>query len=153
MLFVQTNCGLSAIVGLVKEPEKLPVIFPIPTGVVHVSEAFVFDFAADLIECRKQAGGGRTFGSQPLFFGQPQGPNAGENLQPRQKKPAGRPRNPPARISGDEINRQEGSDQDSKRSEFLRERSLIAAQRDTENSNAEGEKKPEQHLRFDLMLL
>src|SRR5205814_10479263 len=105
------------------------------------------------VEGRKQAVGGRVFRSQTFFFGQPQSANAGEDLQPRQKKPAGRPRHPPGGISGNEINGQKRRDQDSKGTEFLRECSWITAQGDTENSDAEGEKKPEQHLRFDLMLV
>ena len=54
MLFVQADRGLSAIVVLIEKSEKLPVVFPVPAGVVDVGEAFIFDFAADLIE------GGKT---------------------------------------------------------------------------------------------
>jgi hypothetical protein len=85
VLLVQANRGLRTIVGPVKEPEKLPVVLPVPAGVINVGETFVFDFTADVVERGKQAGRRRSLGSQPLLFRQAQCANTGENLQPRQE--------------------------------------------------------------------
>ena len=53
MLFVQTDGGLGAVLRFVKQPKKLPVIFPIPSGIVHVNEAFVLNLARDFVQGRK----------------------------------------------------------------------------------------------------
>ena len=53
VLLIQANRRLRAIFFLVKEPEKLPVIFPIPAGIVHVGEAFIFDLVRDFVERRE----------------------------------------------------------------------------------------------------
>ncbi len=59
MLLVQANRRLRAIFLFVKQPEKLPVILPIPTGIVDMDESFVFDLARDLVQasekCRSTA--------------------------------------------------------------------------------------------------
>ena len=42
--------SLGAILFSVKQPKKLSKIFPVPPGVAHVHEAFVFDLTGDLNE-------------------------------------------------------------------------------------------------------
>ena len=53
MLLIQANRGLGAILLSVKQPEELPVIFPIPSGIVHVHEAFVLNFTGDFVQGRE----------------------------------------------------------------------------------------------------
>src|SRR6476619_556459 len=87
MLFVQTNGRLRAIFCFVKEPEKLAVIFPIPTGVVHMNKPFVLDLTRDLVERWKCITRGRRFRAQLLLLWQTQRTNASENFHPLQKEP------------------------------------------------------------------
>ena len=90
MLLVQANRRLRPILVLVKEPKELSVILPVPARIVDVLEAFVLDLAGDLVERRKNFRGGRALRPERLLLRQPQRPNASENFQPGQKKPAER---------------------------------------------------------------
>ena len=56
MLLVQADRRLRSIFLFVKQTEELPVILPIPAGVVYVHEAFALDLARNFIERRKNFG-------------------------------------------------------------------------------------------------
>src|SRR6476660_9967303 len=53
-LLIQADSGLGTIFFSVEQPEKLPVIFPIPPGIAHVNEPFVFDLAGDFAKRRER---------------------------------------------------------------------------------------------------
>src|SRR5438445_505177 len=65
---------------LVKQTKELPVIFPVPAGVVHVHEAFVLDLARDLVEGRKNIRGGRTLRPKLFFLRQAERADAREKI-------------------------------------------------------------------------
>src|SRR5437762_2171761 len=87
MLLIQANRGLGAILLSVKQPEELPVIFPIPAGIADVHEAFLFDLAGDLAERWESVRRWRTFWPKLFFLRKPERTNARKNFQPREKKP------------------------------------------------------------------
>ena len=90
MLLVQTNRCLRAIFLLVKEAKKLPVIFPIPAGIVDVRESFILDLVRDIVEGRERRRRRAGFSAGALFLRQTQCADAGENFEPGQKQPAER---------------------------------------------------------------
>src|SRR6266446_5077646 len=145
MLFVQADGGLGTVFVFVKQAKELPVIFPVPPGVVHVHEAFVLNLARDLVEGRKSIRGGRTLRPELFFLRQAKRTDASENFQPRQEEPAhcGDGAEHPA--AGDEINGQKRGDKNPKRSGLLRKRCLKTAQGDAEHRHAEREKKAKEH--------
>src|SRR5438105_6264644 len=51
MLLIEADGGLRSIFFPVKQPEKLPIIFPIPSGVAYVHEALVLDFSRNVTQC------------------------------------------------------------------------------------------------------
>jgi hypothetical protein len=53
-LLIQADRGLGTIFFSVEQSEKLPVIFPIPPGIAHVNEPFVFDLARDFAKRRER---------------------------------------------------------------------------------------------------
>src|SRR6266481_5362016 len=81
MLFIQANRGLGSILFSVKQPEKLPVIFPIPAGVAYVHESFLLDLARNVAERWKSVGRRRTFWPKLFFLWKPEGANARENFE------------------------------------------------------------------------
>src|SRR5438046_9917695 len=87
MLLVQADRGLGSILFPIKQPEKLPVIFPIPPSIADMHKAFILDLARDLAKRRESIGRRRTFWTKLFLFRKPERTNAGENFQPRQKEP------------------------------------------------------------------
>src|SRR5437667_5492947 len=87
MLLVQANRRLRAVYRLVKEAEQLPVVFPIPSGIVHVDESFVLDFVRDLVERRESITRRRRLRAKLFLFRQTQCADAAKNFHPRQKEP------------------------------------------------------------------
>ena len=145
MLLVQANGGLGMVLVLVKQTKELPVIFPVPAGVVHVHEAFVLDLARDLVEGRKNIRGGRTLRPKLFFLRQAERADARENFQPRQEEPADRGDGAERPAAGDEINGKKRGDENPERSDLLRKRGLETAQGDAERRHAEREKKAKEH--------
>src|SRR5450631_2257118 len=88
VLLVQANRRLRPIFFLVKEPEKLAIIFPVPSRIVDVRESFVLDLAGDVFERGKNVRGGRTLRPERLLPRQTQRTNARKNFQPWQEEPA-----------------------------------------------------------------
>ena len=145
MLLIQADRGLGAVVVLVKQTKKLPVIFPVPAGIVHVNKPLVLDLARDFIECGENVRGRRAFRPEPFFLRQTQSANAGENLQPGQKEPAHSRDRAEDMVAGNEINRQIGRDQNAERAGFLRKGALVTAEGDAEHHHSEREEKSEKH--------
>ena len=102
-MLIQTDGGLGAIFFSVKQSEKLPVIFPIPSGIAHIDETFVFDLARDFAKCRERIGRGRTLRSKLFLFRKAQRADPRENFQPRQKEPGYRCDHAPHPAIGSEI--------------------------------------------------
>src|SRR6058998_1048492 len=115
MLFVQANRGLGAILLSVKQPEELPVIFPIPAGIADVHEAFLFDLAGNVAERWESVRRGRTFWPKLFFLWKPERTNPGENFKPWKKQPAHRGGQTPDPATANEINREVSGDQNAKR--------------------------------------
>ena len=145
MLLIQTNRRLRPIFLLIIEPEKLPVIFPIPTGIGHVGEAFTFDLVRDFVEGRENIGRRRALRAETFLFRQTQSANARENFQPGQEQPAERADYSPDKTSGDEVNGKKRRDQNPKRTGLLRERSLVTAQSNAEHEHAQRHEKTKKH--------
>jgi hypothetical protein len=136
VLLVQANGRLRAVFRLVKKPEKLPVIFPIPSGIVHVDESFVLDFVRDFVERRESITRRRRLRAKLFLFRQTQRADAGKNFQPRQKEPRRRRnRSEDMAVSG-KIDQQVGNDEDCDGSGLLGKRTLKTAQGDCQNSCA-----------------
>src|SRR5437879_9828654 len=145
MLLVQADRGLGAVVVLVKQTKKLPVIFPVPAGIVYVDEPLVLDLARDFIERGENVQGRRAFRPELFFLRQTQSANAGENFQPGQKEPThGRDR-PEDVAAGNEINRQIGRDQNAESAGFLGKGALITAEGNAQHSHPESKEKSEKH--------
>src|SRR5205823_1429300 len=123
----------------VKKPEKLAIIFPVPSRIIDVDKSFVLDLARNVFECGKNVGGRRTLRPERLLPRQTQRTNAGKNLQPGQEEPGEccDQTEPPAATY--EINREKGRDEDADCPGLLRERSLVAPQGDGKNGNAQRE--------------
>ncbi len=88
MLLIEADGGLRSIFFPVKQPEKLPVIFPIPSGVAYVHEAFVLDFSRNVTQCWESVRRGRTFWPKLFFLWKPERTNPGENFKPMPSAPA-----------------------------------------------------------------
>src|SRR5467141_666413 len=119
MLFVQADCGLRSVLFSVKQPEKLPVIFPIPPGVTYVYEPFVLDLASNVAERWESVRRRRSFRAKLFFLWKPEGTNPGENFQPRQKQPAHCRGQTPQPAAGNEINREKSGRENAERARFL----------------------------------
>src|ERR1700675_850911 len=130
---------------LVKQTKELPVIFPVPAGVVYVHEALVLDLARDLVEGRKNIRGGRALWPELFFFRQAERADTSENFQPRQEEPADRGDCADYPAAGDEINSEKRGDKNSERSGLLRKRGLETTQCDAERRHAKREKKAKEH--------
>jgi len=145
MLFVQADRGLRSILFSVKEPKKLPVIFPIPAGVAYMHKAFILDLVRDVAQRWESVRGGRTFRSKLLFFWKPERTNSGENFQPREKQPAHCGDQTPDPATGNKINREKSGRENAKRTGFLCIRVLKTAQADAKHGHAECKKDAEKH--------
>ena len=145
MLLVQADRGLRTVVVLVEQPKKLPVIFPVPAGIVHVRETFILDLACDVVERRKNIGGGRAFAPELFFFWQTQSADAGENFNPRKKEPRRCCDRTEDVASRGEINQQIRNGENGERARFLGERTLKAPQRDGEHRHPKQNEKVKQH--------
>src|SRR5947208_1054953 len=119
MLFVEADRGLGAILFSVKQPEKLPVIFPIPAGIAYVPESFVLDLARNLAERWESVRRRRTFRPELFFFRKPERTNARENFQPREKKPAHCGPHTPDPAAGNKINCKKSGSENAERARFL----------------------------------
>src|SRR5437588_584585 len=100
-------------------PEKLPIIFPIPSGVAYVHEALVLDFSRNVTQCWESVRRGRTFWPKLFFLWKPERTNPGENFKPWKKQPAHRGGQTPDPAATNEINREVSGDQNAKRARFL----------------------------------
>ena len=105
MLLVQTDRRLSAILFSIKQPEKLPEIFPVPSGIAYMHEAFVFDLARNLAQRWESVRRRRTFRPKLFFLRKPERADPGENFQPRQKEQAHCAGKTPYPAAGNEIKR------------------------------------------------
>ena len=145
MLFVQANRGLGSILFSVKQPEKLPIIFPIPSGVAYVYKAFILDLVGDVAERWERVRRRRTFRSKLLFFRKPERTNPGENFQPREKQPAYGGNQTPYPASGNKINSEKSGRENAERTDFLCIRVLKTAQADAEHGHAECNENAKKH--------
>src|SRR6266576_1506507 len=145
MLFVQADRGLGAILLSVKQPEELPVIFPIPTRIAYVHESFLLDFARNVAERRESVGRWRTFWPKLFFLGKPERTNARENFQPREKKPTDGGRETADPVAGNKINRKKSGSENSKRTRFLCIGILKTAQANAERNHAECKENAKKH--------
>src|SRR5207247_6830638 len=75
MLLLGADGGPRSIFFPVKQPEKLPIIFPIPSGVAYVHEALVLDFSRNVTQCWESVRRGRTFCPKLFFIWQPERKN------------------------------------------------------------------------------
>src|SRR5450631_3111401 len=128
VLLVQANRRLRSIFFLVKEPEKLAIIFPVPARIVDMRESFVLDLAGDVLERGKNVRRGRILRPECLLSRQTQRTNARKDLQPGQKKPGERGDQTERPSVTHEINREKSGDEDTDRAGLLRERCLVAPQ-------------------------
>ena len=144
-LFVQTDRGLGAILFSVKQPEKLPKIFPVPPGVAHVHEAFVFDLTRNLAERWESVRRRRTFRPKLFFLRKPERANPGENFHPGQKEPGQCGDRSPHPTASDEINRQTSGGENAERACLLEVRILKAAEAEAEHGHADCKKNVKKH--------
>ena len=121
-MFVQTNRRLRAVFLAIKEPEELPVIFPVPAGVADVIESFALDLRGDLVEVRKNVTRRRAFRAQRFFAREPECADAGENLHPGKEEPAERADETEQPTAGDVVDGEKGGDENADRAGLLRER-------------------------------
>ena len=145
VLFVQANRGLGAILLSVKQPEELPVIFPIPAGIADVRKAFLFDLASDLAERWESVGRGWTFWPKLFFLRKPESTNARENFQPREKKPTHCDRETPDPAAANKINRKKSGSENAERARFLCIGILKTAKADAERDHAECKEDAKKH--------
>src|ERR1041385_4509865 len=145
MLFVQADRGLGLIFFSIKQPEKLPEIFPVPSGVAHVHEAFVFDLTSDLTQRRESVCRRWTFRPKLFFLRKPERANPGENFQPGQKEPAQCSGETPDPAPPDKINRKKSSGENAERAGLLGVRILKATQAKAEHGHADCKKNAKKH--------
>src|SRR6266480_1134556 len=145
MLLVQADGGLGSILFPIKQPKKLPVIFPIPPSIADMHEAFILDFTRDLAKRRESIGRRWTFRPKLFLFRKPERTDPGENFQPWQKEPAHCCHQTPDPVAGNEINGKESGGENAERARFLCIRILKTAQTDTEHGHAECKKDAEKH--------
>src|SRR5438445_10010597 len=145
MLFVEADRGLGAILFSVEQPEKLPVIFPIPAGIAYVPESFVLDLTRNLTERWESVRRRRTFRPKLFFLREPERTNSGENFQPWQKEPAHCGDQSPHPASGNKINCKKSSDENAERARFLEIRIMKTAQADAERDHAKCKKDAKKH--------
>src|SRR5262249_51806772 len=119
MLLIQADGGLRSIFFSVKQPEKLPVIFPIPSGVTDMHEALVLDLSRNIAQCWESVRRWRTFWAKLFFLWKPQRTNPGKNFKPRKKQPAHCGRQTPSPAAGNEIKREISGYQNAQRARFL----------------------------------
>src|SRR5207244_13659093 len=118
-LFVQADRRLGAILFSIKQPEKLPKIFPIPSSVAYVHEAFVLDLTLNLTERWERVRRRRTFRPKLFLLRKPERTNPGENFQPGQKEPAQCGEQPPHPTVGHKINGEKSGRENAERTGFL----------------------------------
>src|SRR5262249_18635880 len=119
MLLIQADGCLRSIFFSVKQPEKLTVIFPIPSRIADMHEALVLDFSRNITQRWESVGRGRTFWPKLFFLWKPERTNPGENFKPWKKQPAHRGGQTPNPATGNEIKREISGDQNAERARFL----------------------------------
>src|SRR4029077_9489005 len=145
MLFVQADGRLGSILFSVKQPEKLPIIFPVPAGVTHVLEPFLLDLASNVTERWESIRRRRSLRAKLFFLREPERTNPSENFQPRQKQPTRCRGQTPQPAGRNEINREKSGRKDAERARFLCIRILKTAQADAEHDHPECKKDAEKH--------
>jgi len=82
VLIDQADGRLRSLGLLVKQPEELRVILPVPAGVVFLHEPFAFDLVGEPVEGRELIAVWRMFVAQLFLRRQGEPPDAGEDFQP-----------------------------------------------------------------------
>ena len=79
-MFDEANGGLRPVRLLVKEPEELLIILPVPAGVLDVFEGFLFNLARDVVKSGESVRRRRRFMAQIFFKRETEFSDARENL-------------------------------------------------------------------------
>ena len=132
-LLCEGDCGLRALLRMVKEAHEVVRLAPLPAGVSHLGEAGVLGLTAQIAQLGENLAGGGEAVLDLAFDGKAQLAHSEDDLQPRHHEP-GTDENAPTNVrAGQEIAAQVGRRQQRKPAKLLNEAVFKAAAGDGEH--------------------